>query len=124
MANTIKIKRSTSTAQPADSALAAGELAYSSSSGKLFIGHPDGSTAAPQHIGYLQPVEGTLTASKPIVIDSDSKIDRINVDNLLDGNTISSTDTNGVLQLLQTVVVILYLMDRTGHKQMVHLISI
>ena len=100
MANTIKIKRSTSTAQPADSALAAGELAYSSSSGKLFIGHPDGSTAAPQHIGYLQPVEGTLTASKPIVIDSDSKIDRINVDNLrLDGNTISSTDTNGSITI-------------------------
>ena len=96
MANTIKIKRSTSTAQPANSTLAAGELAYSSSSGKLFIGHPDGTTAAPQLIGYLSPTEGTLTASKPIVTDSNSKIDRINVDNLrLDGNTISSTDTNG-----------------------------
>lgn len=96
MANTIKIKRSTTTAQPADSTLAAGELAYSSSSGKLFIGHPDGSTAAPQLIGYLSPTEGTLSASKPIVTDSNSKIDRINVDNLrLDGNTISSTSTNG-----------------------------
>ena len=96
MANTIKIKRSTTTAQPANSTLAAGELAYSSSSGKLFIGHPDGSTAAPQLIGYLSPTEGTLTASKPIVTDSNSKIDRINVDNLrLDGNAITSTDTNG-----------------------------
>ena len=96
MANTIKIKRSTTTATPADSALAAGELAYSSSSGKLFIGHPDGSTAAPQLIGYLSPTEGTLTAQKPIVTDSNSKIDRLNVDNLrLDGNAITSTNSNG-----------------------------
>lgn len=96
MANTIKIKRSTTTATPADDSLAAGELAYSSSSGKLFIGHPDGSTAAPQLIGYLSPTEGTLTAQKPIVTDSNSKIDRLNVDNLrLDGNAITSTDTNG-----------------------------
>jgi len=42
MAQTIKIKRSTSTATP--TALSAGELAYSSNSDKLFIGHPDGST--------------------------------------------------------------------------------
>jgi len=42
MAQTIKIKRSTSTATP--SSLSAGELAYSSNSDKLFIGHPDGST--------------------------------------------------------------------------------
>jgi hypothetical protein len=96
MANTIKIKRSTSTAQPADSTLAAGELAYSSSSGKLFIGHPDGSTAAPQLIGYLSPTEGTLSASKPIVVDSNSKIDVLNVDNItINGNAITSTDTNG-----------------------------
>ena len=100
MANTIKIKRSTTTATPADSSLAAGELAYSSSSGKLFIGHPDGSTAAPQLIGYLSPTEGTLTAQKPIVTDSNSKIDRLNVDNLrLDGNAITSTDSNGNITL-------------------------
>lgn len=42
MAQTIKIKRSTSTATP--TSLSAGELAYSSNSNKLFIGHPDGST--------------------------------------------------------------------------------
>jgi len=40
---TIQIKRSTTTAAPSTS-LAAGELAYSSNSDKLFIGHPDGST--------------------------------------------------------------------------------
>ena len=44
MAQTIKIKRSTSTATP--TSLSAGELAYSgkSDSNKLFIGHPDGTT--------------------------------------------------------------------------------
>ena len=102
MAQVIKIKRSTTTATPADSSLGAGELAYSSSSNKLFIGHPDGSTAAPQIIGgklytdMLDHTAGTLTASSAIVVDSSSKIDRINVDNLrLDGNAITSTDTNG-----------------------------
>lgn len=43
MAQTIQIKRSTSSAAPSSS-LAAGELAYTSQSDKLFIGHPDGST--------------------------------------------------------------------------------
>ena len=38
MAQTIKIKRSTTTAAP--SALTAGELAYSDNSDKLFIGAP------------------------------------------------------------------------------------
>ena len=42
MAQTIQIKRSTTTNTP--SSLAAGELAYSSASGYLYIGHPDGST--------------------------------------------------------------------------------
>ena len=42
MANTIQIKRSTGTAAP--TSLAAGELAYSSNSNKLFVGHPDGTT--------------------------------------------------------------------------------
>lgn len=102
MANTIKIKRSTTTATPADSSLAAGELAYSSSSSKLFIGHPDGSTAAPQVVGgklytdMLDHTAGTLTASSAIIVDSSSKIDVLNVDNLtLNGNAITSTNTNG-----------------------------
>lgn len=42
MAQVIQIKRSTSTAAP--SSLAAGELAYSSNSNYLYIGHPDGTT--------------------------------------------------------------------------------
>ena len=39
---------------------------------------------------------GTLTASSAIVTDASSKIDVLNVDNItINGNTISSTDTNG-----------------------------
>ena len=38
MAQVIKIKRSTTTSAPGS--LVAGELAYSSNSDKLFIGHP------------------------------------------------------------------------------------
>ena len=43
MAQTIKIKRSTTTATP--STLSAGELAYSDNSDKLFIGAPADSRA-------------------------------------------------------------------------------
>ena len=61
MAQTIKIKRSTSTATP--TSLSAGELAYSSNSNKLFIGHPDGST------GTIA-IGGTYYTD---IIDSDTK---------------------------------------------------
>ena len=41
---------------------------------------------------------GTVTASKGLVVDSSSKLNTLNVDNIdLDGNTISTTDTNGDL---------------------------
>lgn len=49
MAQTIKIKRSTSTAAP--STLANAELAYSSNSDKLYIGRPGGSTSDVDCIG-------------------------------------------------------------------------
>ena len=39
---------------------------------------------------------GTLTASSAIIVDANSKIDVLNVDNLtLNGNAITSTNTNG-----------------------------
>lgn len=74
MAQTIQIKRSTSTATP--SSLTAGELAYSgkSDSNKLFIGHPDGTTG-PVAIGgqyYTGVVDGATasnTASKLVLRD-------------------------------------------------------
>ena len=48
----------------------------------------------------LSATAGTLTASKALVADSSSKLDKIAVDNLeFNGNTISSTDTNGNINL-------------------------
>jgi len=103
MANTIKIKRSSSTAAP--STISAGELAYSESSKKLFYGAIAGSNAY-QTIGgklytdMLDHTAGTLTASSGIIVDSNSKIDVLNVDNItLNTNTISTTDSNGDLVL-------------------------
>ena len=99
MAQTIKIKRSTSAAAPSG-ALGAGELAYSFNSNKLFIG--DGSNndiiGGQLYTDMLDHTAGTLTASSAIVVDSSSKIDNLLVDNLqLNGNTVSSASGNLVL---------------------------
>jgi len=70
---TIQIKRSTSTAAPSSS-LAAGELAYSSNSDKLFIGHPDGTT------GNI-----VIASTAPLTVGGDSGSDvTINIQDLLD----------------------------------------
>ena len=71
MANTIQIKRSTSTAAP--TSLSAGELAYSSNSNKFFIGHPDGSTGnvvigGNLYVNMLDHTAGTLTASSACLL--------------------------------------------------------
>ena len=104
MAQVIKIKRSSTTATPAT--LNQGELAYSSegTSNKLFIGNPG--TGDVTVIGgkyftdMLDHTAGTLTASSAIIVDSSKKIDQLNVDNItLDGNAITSTNTNGALTL-------------------------
>ena len=85
MAQTIKIKRSNTTAAP--TSLGAGELAYSSSSNKLFIGHP--SSAAVTTIGgevyvnMLDHTAGTLTASSAILVDANSKIDSLKSGNIV-----------------------------------------
>jgi len=115
MASVIRIKRSGSTGAP--SGLASGELAYSALSGtqsnggdRLYIGFgtPETSGIAPNMyvIGgkyftdMLDHVAGTLTASSALIVDSSSKLDNLKVDNLdLNGNTISSTDTNGNISL-------------------------
>lgn len=104
MAQVIKIKRSSTTATPAT--LAQGELAYSaeSTSKKLFIGNPgtgDVTVIGGQYFtDMLDHAAGTLTASSAIIVDADSKIDQLNVDNIkLDGNAITSTNTNGDLSL-------------------------
>lgn len=70
---TIQIKRSSTTAAPSTS-LAAGELAYSSNSDKLFIGHPDGTT------GNI-----VIASTAPLTVGGDSGTDvTINIQDLLD----------------------------------------
>ena len=101
--NTIKIRRSASTAAP--STIAAGELAYSESSKKLFYGQIAGSNAleiigGSLYTDMLDHTAGTLTASSGIIVDSNSKIDNLLVDDLqLNGSTIQTTNTNGDLTI-------------------------
>jgi len=107
MSGTVIItKHSTSTAQPIADALAVGELAYSFSSKKLFIGKDFSGTVNPVELGgvlytdMLDHAAGTLTASSAIVVDANSKIDHLIIDNLdINGNSIISTDTNGNINL-------------------------
>jgi len=117
MSTIIKIKNSGVSGSP--SALATGELAYSYLSGtlinggdRLYIGTgaEDPLTGASANIEVvggkyftekLDHTPGTLTAGSAVIVDSNSKIDIFNVDNLrLDGNTLSSTDANGDINIL------------------------
>ena len=114
MASIIRIKRSSTAGNP--TTLGAGELAYSAlgnndSNGgdRLYIGiGTETAGDAANHIviggkyftDLLDHTRGTLTASSALVVDSSSKLDNLKVDNLdLNGNTISSTDTNGNITL-------------------------
>ena len=114
MAAIIRIKRSTTANAPG--ALKTGEIAYSQGTGtaanggdRLYFGKGDdgsGNATSIVVIGgeyfqnQLDHTPGTLTASSAIVVDANSKIDVLNVDNItIDGNTISSTDTNGNIHL-------------------------
>jgi hypothetical protein len=114
MAAIIRIKRSTGTAAPGS--LKTGELAYSAGSGtsanfgdRLFFGKGDdglGNATSIVVIGgeyfanLADHTPGTLTASSAIITDASNKIDVLNVDNItINGNTISSTDTNGNIVL-------------------------
>jgi len=104
MAQTLKIKRSTTTAVP--TSLESGELAYSSNSSKLFIGRPGGTVGDIDAVGgkfftdLLDHTAGTLTASSSVIVDSNSKIDVWNVDNLtLNGNALTSTNINGNIEI-------------------------
>lgn len=129
MASIIRIKRSEVAGNP--STLAAGELAYSAlpdngSNGgdRLYIGigTETGGDAANHYVvggkfftDRLDHTAGTLTANSAIVVDGNSKIDILNVDNLtLDGNTLSSTNINGDINITpngagKTVITNLYI---------------
>jgi len=110
MASKILIKRSGTTGAPGS--LRTGEMAYSyhADHQKLYIGWGDETTPGQaDNIGViggiyftnmLDHTAGTLTASSAIIVDANSKIDNLKVDNLdLDGNTIKTTNTNGNLVL-------------------------
>ena len=114
MAAIIRIKRSTGTSAPGS--LKTGEIAYSAGTGtsanfgdRLFFGKgDDGSGNATSivviggeyHANQLDHTPGTLTASSAIITDASNKIDNLKVDNIdINGNTISSTDTDGNIVL-------------------------
>lgn len=122
MASLIKIKRSSGQAAP--TSLSAGELAYSFGAGtvenggdRLYFGN--GTTidvvGGKYFTAMLDHTPGTLTASSALVVDASSKLDNFKVDNLdFDGNTISSTNSNGDINITpngsgKTVVKNLYI---------------
>lgn len=111
----IKIKRSGTTGG-APTPLAQGEFAYSFLAGqygnggdRLFLGtgtETAGDAANKHPVGgyyYTQKLEhvpGTLTANAAIIVDASGKIDVLNIDNItIDGNTISSTNTDGDINI-------------------------
>ena len=110
MATVIKIKNSGTSGAP--SAVATGEFAYSFQNGsqanggdRLYVGtgtETAGVAANIEVVGgkyftaMLDHVHGTNTASSAVILDANQKIDVWNVDNLtMNGNSITSTDTNG-----------------------------
>jgi hypothetical protein len=131
MASIIRIKRSSVSGNP--TTLAAGELAYSAltdngSNGgdRLYIGigaETAGNAANHFVIGgkyftdMLDHSKGTLTANSALIVDANSKLDNLKVDNLdLNGNTLSTTNTNGDLFITpngtgKTVVTNLFIND-------------
>ena len=115
MATIIQIKRTTTANLP--STLEQGELAYlydtsttdtdaGGNGGRLYIGDPTSNSNTPLKIGgkyYTDMMDhtlGALGASRALLTDSNSKLDNLKVDNLdLDGNAITSTDTNGNISI-------------------------
>ena len=114
MATVIKLKKSTGSTAP--TALGNGEVAYTQDTGtqanggyRLYMGAGTEVAGDADHIDViggkyftdmLDQVHGTLTAASAVIVDSNSKIDNWNVDNInINGNTISSTDANGNIVL-------------------------
>lgn len=137
MASIIRIKRSEVSGNPA--VLGAGELAYSglvdngSNGGdRLYIGmgtETGGNAVNHVVIGgkfftdMLDHAKGVLTANSALVVDANSKLDNLKVDNLdLNGNTISTLDVNGDLFITpngtgKTVIGNLYIGDTATSLQ-------
>lgn len=114
MATILRIKRSETAGNP--SVLAAGELAYSglaydgSNGGdRLYVGmgtETNGNAVNHVVIGgkyftdLLDHIRGTVTADSALIVDQNKKLNELLVDNItIDGNTISSTDVNGNINI-------------------------
>jgi len=111
MATIIQQKRTSTANLP--STLEQGELAYvydtsstdtdaGGNGGRLYIGHHTTNSDTPFKIGgayytgLMDHAHGTVTASTALLVDSSKKLNELLVDNLtLDGNAITSTNTNG-----------------------------
>ena len=78
MAQTIQIKRSASTATP--TSLSAGELAYSDSSDKLFIGQPSNNTVVPIGGKYYTDLVDNLNGGDGITFNSSTGTISANID--------------------------------------------
>jgi len=95
MAQTILIKRSTSTATP--TALSNGELAYSADSDKLFIGRPGGGSGDIDAIGgkyytdIITAATAANTASKLVLRDSSGNFNAGTITAALTGNASTAT---------------------------------
>ena len=112
MSTIIRIKRSGNTVSP--TTLASGELAYSwegTTGGKLYIGWGDEivQDQAPNisviggkyFTDKLSHTPGVLTANSAIIVDNDSKIDQLFIDDIhLNGSTISTAAANTNITLL------------------------
>ena len=113
MSTVIQIKRNATTTSPGTSDLVVGEMAYAydasndGAGAKLYIEAVNSSSAAVIHaIGgkyftdLLDHTAGTVTASSALIVDSNKKLNELLVDNVtIDGNDISSSNSNGDLTL-------------------------
>ena len=113
MSTIIQIKRNSGTTAPSTSDLVVGEMAYAydasndGASAKLYIEAVNSSSAADIHLiggkyftDLMDHTLGTVTASSALLVDANKKLNELLVDNVtIDGNDISSTDSNGNLTL-------------------------
>jgi hypothetical protein len=130
MSTIIQIKRNSGTTAPTTSDLVIGEMAYAydasndGASGKLYIEAVNNASAADIHLiggkyftDLLDHTLGTTTASSALLTDSSSKLDVINIDNItINGNDVSTTNSNGNLTLTPNGTGIVSINKNDGFK--------
>ena len=130
MSTIIQIKRNSGTTAPGTSDLVVGEMAYAydasndGASAKLYIEAVNSSSAADIHLiggkfftDMLDHTVGTVTASSALLVDANKKLNELLVDNVtIDGNDISSTDSNGNLTLTPNGTGIVSINKNDGFK--------